>query len=166
MLRHLSRATAVQLRFPIGILDLEEVGARLGTGLFRLMLHKVAQHPGNGWWWLLQLSLSGRPYFLLPIEAGRFSCKVAGGGGVRWFLVGDRAKSHSACSFPLEFSSGSPPALQLFNALSWHCFLSVKFHNNRQQFGLVLLFHLHWPPLCVFGVPLLFLIFKFHTAKD
>jgi len=28
MLRHLSRSTAVQLRVPIGILDLEEVGER------------------------------------------------------------------------------------------------------------------------------------------
>jgi len=35
MLRHLSRATAVQLRVPIGILELEKVGAGLGTGLIR-----------------------------------------------------------------------------------------------------------------------------------
>jgi len=33
MLRHLSRSTAVQLRVSIGIMDLEEVGAGLGTGL-------------------------------------------------------------------------------------------------------------------------------------
>jgi len=31
------------------ILDLEEVRAGLGTGLFRLMMHEVAQHPGYGW---------------------------------------------------------------------------------------------------------------------
>jgi len=41
--------SAGQLRIPIGILDLEDVGAGLETGLFRLMLHKVAQHPGNAW---------------------------------------------------------------------------------------------------------------------
>jgi len=35
-------------KISIGILDLEEVGAGLGTGVFRLMLLKVAQHPGNG----------------------------------------------------------------------------------------------------------------------
>jgi len=49
MLRRYSRATAVQLRVPIGILDLGEVGAELGTELIRLMLLEVAQHPGNGW---------------------------------------------------------------------------------------------------------------------
>jgi len=49
MLRHLSRATAVQLRVPMGIWDLEEVGTGLGTGLFRLVPHEVAQDPGNGW---------------------------------------------------------------------------------------------------------------------
>jgi len=48
-------------------MDLEEVGAGLRTGLFRLMLHEVAQHPGNG------SSSCGRPYFLLPIEAGASS---------------------------------------------------------------------------------------------
>jgi len=60
----------------MGILDLEEVWAGLGTGLFRLMLHEFAQHPGNGWWWLLQLFLSGRTYFLVPIEAG--ACSISG----------------------------------------------------------------------------------------
>jgi len=45
----------------LGILELQEVGAGLGTGLFRLKLHDVAQRPGNGWRWLHQL--------LLPIEA-------------------------------------------------------------------------------------------------
>jgi len=35
MLRNLSGATAVQLRVPMGILDLEEVGAESGTGLIR-----------------------------------------------------------------------------------------------------------------------------------
>jgi len=35
MFRYLSRATAVQLQVPMGILDLEEVGAGLGTGLIR-----------------------------------------------------------------------------------------------------------------------------------
>jgi len=35
MLRHLSRATAAQLRVPIGILDLEKVGAGMGKGLIR-----------------------------------------------------------------------------------------------------------------------------------
>jgi len=41
------------------------------------------------------------------------------------------AKSHSACHYPLEFSSGSLPALQLLCgfALLWNCFLSVKFQN-------------------------------------
>jgi len=34
------------------------------------MLQEVAQHPGSGWLWLLQLFLSGRPIFLLPIEPG------------------------------------------------------------------------------------------------
>jgi len=29
------------------------------------MLQEVAQHPGSGWLWLLQLFLSGRPIFLL-----------------------------------------------------------------------------------------------------
>jgi len=33
--------SVVQLRIPISILDLEEGGAELGTGLFRLMLHEV-----------------------------------------------------------------------------------------------------------------------------
>jgi len=33
------------------------------------MLQEVAQNPGSGWLWLLQLFLSGRPIFLLPIEA-------------------------------------------------------------------------------------------------
>jgi len=156
MLRHLSRSTAVQLRVPMGIWDLEEVGAGLGTGLFRLVPHEVAQDPGNGWWWLLQPSL---------LSHLRNSCQVAGGGGVWWFLngelVGDRANSHLACSFPLEFSSGSPPTLQLFCgcALSGHCFMSVKSHNNKQQLGLGVLFHLHWPTLGVFGVSLPFLIF-------
>jgi len=42
-------SSAVQLRIPIGILDLEEVEAELGTELFRLMLHEVSQYPGNGW---------------------------------------------------------------------------------------------------------------------
>jgi len=36
--------SAAQLRIPIGILDLEEVGARLGTGLFHLMLQEVKLH--------------------------------------------------------------------------------------------------------------------------
>jgi len=31
------------------------------------MLQKVAQHPGNGWLWLLQLILSGRAIFLLVV---------------------------------------------------------------------------------------------------
>jgi len=34
-LKHPSRATQVQLRVPIGILDLDKVGAGLGTGLIR-----------------------------------------------------------------------------------------------------------------------------------
>jgi len=29
-------------------LDLEEVEAEMGTGLFRLLLHEVAQRRGNG----------------------------------------------------------------------------------------------------------------------
>jgi len=40
MLRHLSRSTAVQLRVSIGILDLDEVGAGLGTGLIRWCCRK------------------------------------------------------------------------------------------------------------------------------
>jgi len=58
------------------------------------------------------------------------------------------------CSFPLGFSSGSSPALQLFCGFAslWYCFLSVKSHNNGQQLWLGVLFHLHWPPLAVFGV--------------
>jgi len=35
MPRHLSLATTVQLRVPIGILDFEEIGAGLETGLIR-----------------------------------------------------------------------------------------------------------------------------------
>jgi len=70
MLRHLSRATAVQLQLPISILNLEEVGAGLGAGLFRLMLHEVAQHPGNGWWWLLQLSPSPYRSRRVEVETG------------------------------------------------------------------------------------------------
>jgi len=42
------------------MLELQEVGAGLGTGLFRLKLYDVAQHPGNGCLQLHQL--------LLPIE--------------------------------------------------------------------------------------------------
>jgi len=41
--------SVVQIRIPTGILHLEEVEFGLGTGLFGLMLHIVAQHPGNGW---------------------------------------------------------------------------------------------------------------------
>jgi len=41
--------SVVQLRVSIALLDLEELGAGLGMGLFRLMLQEVAQHPGNGW---------------------------------------------------------------------------------------------------------------------
>jgi len=42
------------------------------------MLQEVAQHPGSGWLWLLQLFRSGRPIFLLQL---RLSCQEAGGGG-------------------------------------------------------------------------------------
>jgi len=66
----------------------EEVGAELGTGLFRLMLHEVSQHPGNGW----QLAAPYRSRRVLQL---RFSCQVAGGGGaLNGELVGDRAMSH------------------------------------------------------------------------
>jgi len=41
--------SAVQLRVPIGILDVEEVGAGLGTGWFRLILQEVDHHSDNGW---------------------------------------------------------------------------------------------------------------------
>jgi len=41
--------SAALFRIPKGLLDLEEMGAGLRTGLFRLMLQEVAQHPGNGW---------------------------------------------------------------------------------------------------------------------
>jgi len=62
---------------------------------------------------------------------------------------------------PLWYSSGSPPALQLFCefALLWYCLLSVKSHNNGTQLVLGVLFHLHWHPTCVFGVFLPFLFF-------
>jgi len=56
-----------------------EVGTGLGTALFRLMLQKVAQHPGTDITIYCQdagkLSFSKRPPLL------RFSCQVAGGGG-------------------------------------------------------------------------------------
>jgi len=68
-----------------------------------MMLQEVAQHPAL----VLQLSLRGRSFFLLSIEAGgplasierrkkeRFSYQIAGGDGVLWFpngeLVGDRS---------------------------------------------------------------------------
>jgi len=52
MLRHLSRATVVQLQVPIGILDLEEVGAGLGTALddclSRSRVHEWFQRFQNG----------------------------------------------------------------------------------------------------------------------
>jgi len=100
------------------------------------------------------------PYKSRRVLHLRNSCQVAGGGWVLW-------KSHLACSFPLEFSSGSPPTLELLCgcAVSWHCFLSVKSLNNKQQLGLGVSFHLHWPPLGVFGISLPILIFKFHTAS-
>jgi len=65
------------------------------------------------------------------------------------------------CSFPLGFSSGSSPALQLFCGFAslWYCFLSVKSHINGQQLWLGVLFHLHWPPLVVFGV-------SFHFSRN
>jgi len=43
------------------------------NGVDPLMLQKVAQHPGNVWLCLLQLFLSGRPIFLIPIEASASS---------------------------------------------------------------------------------------------
>jgi len=60
------------------------------------MLQEVAQHPGNGWLWLLKLFLSGRSIFLLQL---RLSCQVAGGGGVQSLngeVVGDRITGGSA----------------------------------------------------------------------
>jgi len=39
------------------------------NGVDPLMLQEVVQHLGSGWLWLLQLFLSGRSIFLLPIEA-------------------------------------------------------------------------------------------------
>jgi len=47
--------SVIQLRVPTGILDLEEVGAGLKTGLFP------------------------RPASSCPLEAIRFSCQIAGG---------------------------------------------------------------------------------------
>jgi len=120
--------------------------------------------------WLSLATPAPPPYRNRRVSYLRFSCQVACGGGVRSFLngklVGDRAKSQSACSFPLGFSSGFPPALQLFCgfALSWYCFLSVKSYNNGQHLGLGVSSHLHWPLLGNFGVLFPFWTFKFHTA--
>jgi len=68
--------------------------------------------------------------------------------------IHEGAKSHSACSFPVGFSSGPPPTLWLFCgfALLWYCFLLVKSHNNGQQLKLGIFFHQHWHLPCVFGV--------------
>jgi len=66
-----------------------------------------------------------------------------------------------------KFSRGAPPALQLFCGFApmWYRFLSVKSHNNGQQLGLGVLFHLNWPHLAIYGVFLPFFNFKFHTAS-
>jgi len=75
----------------------------MGNGVDPLMLQEVAHHPDSGWLRLLQLFLSGRPIFLLPIEARvlqlRLSCQVAGGGGVQspnGEVDGDRITGGSA----------------------------------------------------------------------
>jgi len=118
MLRHLSRSTAVQLRVIIGILDLEEVGEMLQeVASPNVPLRAPYFPPPNRSQWVLQL---------------RLGCQVASGGGVRspnGEVVGDRITGGfakkilllvqrnqilSACFFPLGFSVGSPPALQLF----------------------------------------------------
>jgi len=64
-------------------LDLEEVVAGMGTELFRLILQKVAQHPGNG-------------FSSCPLAGALFSSsQIAGGGEILWFpsgeLIGDRS---------------------------------------------------------------------------
>jgi len=66
------------------------------------MLREVAQHPASGWLRLLQLSISGHPSFLLPIEArgssSSFSSQVASGGvrSPNGEVVGDRITGGSA----------------------------------------------------------------------
>jgi len=119
------------------------------------MLQEVAQHPGSGWLWLLQLFFSGRPLFLLPIEAsGSSSC-----------LWRDRSPTRHV---PSHWDS-LVDLLQYFNysgnlPLLLNCLLSVKSHNKGHKLGFGVLFHLHWPPATDFGVFLPFLIFSFHIA--
>jgi len=71
------------------------------------------------------------------IFSSRFSCQVAGGGGVlNGELVGDRTMSHVPSLVDL---------LQRFNyyAVLPRCGMSVKSHYNGQQLGLGVLFHLY-----------------------
>jgi len=115
------------------------------------------------------LSFSYRSQRVLQL---RISCQVADGGGIRspnGEVVGDRNTGGSAkknisidITQPNSFGQillslrghgkmslglpwGYPPALQLFCGFAplWYCFLSVKSHNNGQQLGLGVLFHLH-----------------------